>query len=87
LSIIRTALSNTIQISKDVRAAVAELQPSLPPGVTIKVSSGESVFITSTVQEVIRSLVVALSAVIGIIFLFFLTGRQPSSWPCRSRSR
>ena len=75
LSIIRSAKSNTIQISSDVRAAANELQQELPPGVIIRASSDDSVFITGAVQEVARSLAIAVAAVIAIIFLFLLDWR------------
>jgi HAE1 family hydrophobic/amphiphilic exporter-1 len=57
-----------------VQTAVADLQQSLPRGVLIKVSSDESVFITGAVQEVARSLMISVVAVIAIISSFCWTG-------------
>ncbi len=70
LGIVRQAQSNTVQISEGVQAAVAQLRDSLPPGVDIRISSDESVFISGAIEEVQRSLLIAVVAVIGIIFLF-----------------
>jgi len=75
LGIVRQAQSNTMQISEGVKAAVAELQTTLPPGVDIRISSDESVFIAGAVHEVERSLLIAVVGVIVIIFLFLLDWR------------
>jgi HAE1 family hydrophobic/amphiphilic exporter-1 len=75
LGIVRQAQSNTMQISEGVKAAVAELKTTLPPGVDIKISSDESVFIAGAVHEVERSLLIAVVGVIVIIFLFLLDWR------------
>jgi HAE1 family hydrophobic/amphiphilic exporter-1 len=75
LGIIRSAQSNTIQISRDVHAAVADLQKTLPAGVNIKISSDDSIFISGAVDEVERSLLIAVVSVIAIIFLFLLDWR------------
>ncbi len=75
LGIVRQAQSNTMQISDGVKAAVAELKTTLPPGVDIKISSDNSVFIAGAVHEVERSLLIAVVGVIVIIFLFLLDWR------------
>jgi HAE1 family hydrophobic/amphiphilic exporter-1 len=75
LGIIRQAQSNTVDISTGVKAAVADLQQSLPAGVQLKISSDDSVFISGAIHEVERSLVIAVVAVIAIIFLFLLDWR------------
>jgi len=72
LGIVRQAQSNTVQISEGVNRAVADLQNTLPPGVTLKISSDDSVFISGALQEVGRSLMVAVVVVIAIIFLFLM---------------
>ena len=75
LGIIRSAQSNTINISRGVHAVVADLQKSLPPGVDIKISSDDSIFISGAVDEVERSLLIAVGSVIAIIFIFLLDWR------------
>jgi len=75
LGIVRQAQSNTVQISEGVRKAVEDLKASLPPGVNIRVSSDESVFISGAIHEVERSLLIAVVGVIVIIFLFLLDWR------------
>ena len=69
------AQSNTVQISEGVHKAVEDLKTSLPPGVDIKISSDDSVFISGAIHEVERSLIIAVLGVIAIIFLFLLDWR------------
>ena len=75
LGIVRQAQSNTIAISEAVHRAVAELNETLPAGVTVKVSSDDAIFIQGALHEVEIALVVALAVVIAIIFLFLLDWR------------
>ncbi|RCS24727.1 AcrB/AcrD/AcrF family protein [Phyllobacterium salinisoli] len=70
LGIIRQAQSNTLDISKGVRAAVAQLQEHLPPGVTIRVTSDDANFINGAIHEVEIALIASVFIVIAIIFLF-----------------
>ena len=75
LGIIRAASSNTISISDGVRAVVADLQKTLPKGVNLKISSDDSIFIRGAVEEVERSLAIAIGAVVAIMFAFLLDWR------------
>lgn len=70
IGIIRQATSNTLDISHDVRAVVAELSQSLPPDVSIFVTSDDAVFINGSIREVITTLALAVAIVIAVIFLF-----------------
>src|SRR5690606_38943661 len=75
LGIVRQAQSNTVRISEGVHEAVENLQASLPAGVDIKISSDDSIFIEGAIEEVQRSLLIAVFGVIAIIFLFLLDWR------------
>ncbi len=75
LGIVRQAQSNTVAISQGVRKAVEELRAGLPAGVDIRVSSDDSVFISGAIEEVERSLLIAVVGVVAIIFLFLLDWR------------
>jgi HAE1 family hydrophobic/amphiphilic exporter-1 len=75
LGIVRQAQSNTMQISEGVKRAVADMQTMLPPGVELKISSDDSVFIAGALHEVERSLMVAVAVVVTIIFLFLMDWR------------
>ena len=75
LSIVPQAQSNAVTISDGIRKAVLELNETLPQGVDIAVSSDDSVFISGAIEEVERSLLIAVVGVIAIIFLFLLDWR------------
>ena len=75
VGILRQAQSNTVAVSKGVRAAVAELNRNLPAGVKADINSDDSVFIERSIEEVIGSLLAATAIVIGVIFLFLRSWR------------
>ena len=70
LGIIRQAQSNTLDISSGVRAAVAELGSTLPPGVEIRVTSDDATFVNGAIHEVEIALGLSVSIVLLIIYLF-----------------
>lgn len=70
IGIIRQATSNTLDISRDVRAVVAELSQTLPDDVAIFVTSDDAVFINGSIREVMITLALAVAIVIAVIFLF-----------------
>jgi len=70
IGILRQAQSNTVDVSKGVRAAVDELSRSLPEGVAVGVSSDDSIFIERSIEEVVTSLFISTGIVTGVIFLF-----------------
>ena len=70
IGIIRQATSNTLEISRDVRAVVAELSRTLPDDVDIFVTSDDAVFINGSIEEVLKTLALAIAIVIAIIYLF-----------------
>ncbi len=75
LGIIRQAQSNTLSISKGVAAAVAELSKTLPEGTELRITSDDAVFIRGSIEEVVRSLVLAAVIVVAIIYLFLRDAR------------
>jgi HAE1 family hydrophobic/amphiphilic exporter-1 len=70
LGIIRQAQSNTLEISKGIRAAVGELQKTLPQGMAIRITSDDANFIRGAISEVVNSLALAVVIVVAVIFLF-----------------
>ncbi len=75
LGIVRQAQSNTLDISEGVRAAVANLQKTLPEGVNIAVTSDDANFINGAIHEVEIALVASVVIVIAIIFMFLWDAR------------
>ncbi|WP_181699567.1 efflux RND transporter permease subunit [Chthonobacter albigriseus] len=75
LGIVRAAQSNTIEISEAVRAAVAELKPTLPEGVDIRVTSDDAQFINGALHEVEIALGLGVVIVVAVIWLFLADWR------------
>ena len=70
LGIVRQAQSNTLDISEGIRAAVDNLNKTLPEGVQITITSDDASFIKGAIHEVEVALIVAVLSVVVIIFLF-----------------
>ncbi|MEZ5895287.1 MAG: efflux RND transporter permease subunit [Parvularculaceae bacterium] len=75
IGILRQAQSNTVAVSQGVRKAVEDLNRSLPVGVTVSVTSDDSIFIERSIEEVVGSLGAATVIVIIVIFLFLRSWR------------
>ena len=70
IGIIRQAQSNTLEISRSIRAVVDELQPTLPEGVSLFITGDDAAFIHGALDEVVRSLALAVVIVVAVIYLF-----------------
>lgn len=75
IGIVRAAESNTLDISEGVKAAVANIQKTLPKGMSIKITSDDAVFVNGAVHEVEIALSLSVSIVLIVIFLFLLDWR------------
>jgi len=75
VGIVRQAQSNSVAVSHGVRRAIEDLNASLPAGVTVAVSSDDSIFIERAIEEVITGLVFATLIVIAVIFVFLRSWR------------
>ena len=76
IEIVRQAKANTIAISDGVRQAVADLQRSLPEGVSIAITSDDAIFIRASITEVVITLLLATVIVILVIFAFLGSARE-----------
>ena len=70
LSVQRQSQANTIAISKAVRAELENIRASMPEGMEIFVSSDDAVFIQSSIEEVVKTLGIAVGLVVLVIFVF-----------------
>ena len=62
--------ANTISVAKGIKEKIIEIRPSLPPGTTLEVSFDRSNYIKAAINEVYKTLVIALILVTIIIYLF-----------------
>ncbi|WP_082733923.1 efflux RND transporter permease subunit [Polycladidibacter hongkongensis] len=70
LGVIRSADSNTIEISNAVKREVAIIKQDLPAGTDIFISSDDARFISGALNEAFLSIFYATGIVIAIIWLF-----------------
>jgi len=62
--------ANAVDVARQVRAAMEDLKQRFPEDVAYDVFWDNTVFVTTTVQEVIRTLVIAFALVAIVVFLF-----------------
>ena len=70
LGIIKQSTANTIAVAQAAKAEAAKLNPTLPAGMSIEQSYDTSVFIESAIQEVYKTLLIAICLVVLVIFVF-----------------
>ncbi|KJS36671.1 MAG: multidrug transporter AcrB, partial [Rhodospirillaceae bacterium BRH_c57] len=70
LGVMRQAQANTIAVSDRVRAQLDLVRPTLPPGMTITVSSDDATFIKQSIEEVLIALGMSVVLVVAVILLF-----------------
>ncbi len=70
LGIIRQSQANTVAVSDRVQEAMERIRPQLPDGVEMIVNYDESIFIRASIKEVLKTLGIALSLVVLVIFIF-----------------
>jgi len=75
MGIVRQAQSNTLNISHSIATAVSQLNQTLPDGVSLRITSDDANFINGAIHEVEIALLVAITSVIVVIFLFLWDGR------------
>ncbi|MBB5720564.1 hydrophobe/amphiphile efflux-1 (HAE1) family protein [Loktanella ponticola] len=75
LDITRQSVGNTLEISRDVGVAVEELRAALPYNVQLLVTSDDGIFIEGSINEVVKSILLATVIVVAVIFLFLRSPR------------
>ncbi|MEJ2763629.1 efflux RND transporter permease subunit [Photobacterium sp. MCCC 1A19761] len=70
IGITRQSTANTLAVANAANALVDQLNPTLPEGMEIKRSYDSSVFIQASIDEVYKTLSIALCLVVLVIYLF-----------------
>jgi len=70
LGIIRQAQSNTVGISDEVQETLSQLEKRFPD-LRFQITRDDAVFVRGAIKEVVLTLGVALTIVVGVIWLFF----------------
>ncbi|MBV8617245.1 MAG: multidrug efflux RND transporter permease subunit [Curvibacter sp.] len=67
--------SNAIQISNDVRAAMADLKAGMPQGVDYEIVYDPTQFVRASIESVVHTLLEAVALVVLVVILFLQTWR------------
>ncbi len=70
LAIEQLSRANTVEVAANVRKAIEEVMPSLPPSVRLEVNYDRSLFIDASMKEVYKALAFSLTLVLIVIYLF-----------------
>jgi hydrophobic/amphiphilic exporter-1 (mainly G- bacteria), HAE1 family len=62
--------SNALDVAKGVKAEMARLAPSFPPGLKYQVAFDTTLFVEESMAEVVKSLIEAVVLVVIVIFVF-----------------
>ena len=75
LGVIKQSTANPLEISKALRAALPKLQERVPKGMTLELAYDSTVFISSSIEAVWRTMAEAVGLVVLVIFFFLRRGR------------
>ncbi|WP_188150736.1 efflux RND transporter permease subunit [Teredinibacter waterburyi] len=75
IGITKQSTANTIDVARGAKEAAARINPGLPEGMQIRQSYDTSVFIEEAINEVYKTLAIAIFLVILVIYLFLGSAR------------
>jgi len=75
LGVVRQSEANTLSVANGVKEAIQQITPTLPDDVTIDTGYDASIFIEGSLREVIKTLAITVTLVIGVIFVFLSSMR------------
>jgi multidrug efflux pump len=75
LGVVKQSKANTLQVAKSVKQAIEQLEANLPNSIYIVPSYDSSIFIEESINEVYRTLAIAMIMVIVVIYLFLGSAR------------
>jgi hydrophobic/amphiphilic exporter-1 (mainly G- bacteria), HAE1 family len=70
LAVLGEPTANSLQISKNVRAAMAQIAQTMPAGYAYKIAFDTSDFVRASIKEVVVTLLIAILLVVLVIFIF-----------------
>ena len=70
IGIVKQAVANPLDVSRDVRAVLPRLNADLPEGVSASIGFDSTVFIDRSIENVFTTILEAIALVLVIIFLF-----------------
>lgn len=76
IAVYQQAGSNALEVSKNVRAALADMATTFPRGIDYKVSLDTTEFVRSSIHEVVVTLLIAITLVVLVVFAFLQSVRS-----------
>jgi hydrophobic/amphiphilic exporter-1 (mainly G- bacteria), HAE1 family len=76
LAVYRQPGTNTVEVSRDLRALFPEIEAAAPPGVRIEVVNDRAEFIESSIHEVEFHLMLSIFLVVMVILVFLRNARS-----------
>ena len=80
VGIIKQAVANPLDVSKEVNAVLPDIRHTLPPGMTVEIGNDSSVFIDRSIDAVFHTIVEAILLVV-LVIVFFLRSVRASVIP------
>ena len=75
LGVVKQATANPLDVSREITKALAEIQPSLPPGMKAEMAYDSAQFIRASISNVYETILEATALVVLIIFFFLRSAR------------
>lgn len=75
LGIVKQAVANPLDISRNLKALLPDIQASLPDGVTLAIGNDTTIFISSSINNVYQTLAEAIVLVALVILIFLRSWR------------
>lgn len=70
IGITKQSTANTVDVTRAAKVTAERIRPSLPEGMSLRQSFDTSVFIEQAINEVYKTLGIAIALVVAVIFLF-----------------
>jgi multidrug efflux pump len=70
IGIIKQSTANTLEVARSAKDEAARINATLPEGMQLRQSYDSSVFVEGAINEVYKTLFIAIVLVIGVIYLF-----------------
>jgi multidrug efflux pump len=75
LGVIKQSKASTLAVAKEINKAIPALQPLLPEGMVLQAAYDSSVFIQHSIDEVTRTIIIAIILVILVVLAFLKSFR------------
>ncbi|SFH16795.1 efflux RND transporter permease subunit [Sulfitobacter dubius] len=75
INVYRQSVANTLTISQDVAAALADLQLDMPDGVQMITTADDGIYVEQALDEVVSSILLAVVIVVLVLYAFLRSWR------------